>query len=111
MVGFCLLGCKNEKALSVAENGLLRICVPNTNQVLWQYTVLKTGKTFSFQAPDKFLEFSLKPYHSITLQAVKGNYYNDFPINKDYFYQTIWFEAGAVAGDENLWPLTSAVLF
>ena len=60
------------------------------------------GYEHGSQAPDKFLEFSLKPDHSITLQAVKGNYYDGYQINKKQSYQTIWFEAGAVAGDENL---------
>ncbi len=253
--GFLLVSCKKEKSLVIAENGLLKISAINTGQVLWEYTVLKTGRTFSFQAPDfevdgklcrsalnyiklsepsvklkngvteysfegnltdipdmmlhasfqvsdnnpiikfrynltsqgnhkltktkghdqinylkvslkglsevkeiklsefnemvhsfclsernieekhfadsirlmgplvvasgssnsfvvgyehgsqapdKFLEFNLKPDHSISLQAVKGNYYNEYKINKDHFFQTIWFEAGAVAGDENL---------
>ncbi len=255
LAGFCLISCKNEKPLSLAENSMLKISVPNTDQVFWEYTVLKTGKTFSFQAPefeidgklcksklasvklienpvklkngvteyviegdlsgipdislratfqvsednpivkfrynilsqgnhqltksddhdqinylnvslqgfsgvkeirlsefnemvhsfnlsernieekhfadsirlmgplvvasdgansfimgyehgsqapDKFLQFSLKPDHSVNLQAVKGNYFNGYKINKDQSYQTIWFEVGAVAGDENL---------
>ncbi len=63
---------------------------------------LVIGYEHGSQAPDKFLEFSLKPDHSITLQAVKGNYYNGYKINKDQSYQTIWFEVGAVAGDENI---------
>ncbi|HAH25842.1 MAG TPA: hypothetical protein DCL77_19145 [Prolixibacteraceae bacterium] len=60
------------------------------------------GYEHGSQAPDRFLEFSLKPEHSMTLQAVKGNYYSGYSINKDQSYQTIWFEAGAVAGDEDL---------
>ena len=60
------------------------------------------GYEHGSQAPDHFLEFDLKPDHSITLQAVKGNYYSGYQINKKQSYQTIWFEAGAVAGDENL---------
>jgi len=60
------------------------------------------GYEHGSQAPDHFLEFSLKPDHSITLQAVKGNYYNGYSINKNQSYQTIWFEAGAVAGNEDL---------
>jgi alpha-galactosidase len=54
------------------------------------------------QAPDKFLEFSLKPDKSVSINAVKGNYYKDFLLSKDHLFQTIWFETGAVAGDENL---------
>src|SRR5690242_19574574 len=36
----------------------------------------------------------------MSLQAVKGNYYNGYPIRKDHSWQTIWLEAGAVNGDE-----------
>ncbi len=54
------------------------------------------------QAPDKFVEFCLKPDKSITVDAVKGNYYQDYLLSKDHSFQTIWFETGAVAGDENL---------
>ena len=60
------------------------------------------GYEHGSQAPDKFLEFSLKPDQSVVLQAVKGNYYSNYQINIDQSYQTIWFETGAVAGDENL---------
>jgi len=54
------------------------------------------------QAPEKFVEFSLKPDKSVTVDAVKGNYYKDFLLSKDHSFQTIWFETGAVAGNENL---------
>lgn len=59
------------------------------------------GYEHGSQAPDHFLEFNLKPDHSISLQAVKGNYYSGYQVNKNQSYQTIWFEAGAVAGDED----------
>jgi len=54
------------------------------------------------QAPDKFVEFGLKPDKSVTVDAVKGNYYQNYLLSKDHSFQTIWFETGAVAGDENL---------
>ena len=60
------------------------------------------GYEHGSQAPDRFLEFSLQPDHNVILQAVKGNYYSGYPINKNQSYQTIWFEAGAVAGNEDL---------
>ena len=63
---------------------------------------LVIGYEHGSQAPDKFLQFSLNPDHSVILQAVKGNYYDGYKINKDQSYQTIWFEVGAVASDENL---------
>jgi alpha-galactosidase len=60
------------------------------------------GYEHGSQAPDHFLEFGLAPDHLVSLQAVKGNYYNGYKISKDHSYQTIWMEAGAVNGDEDL---------
>lgn len=54
------------------------------------------------QVPDKFLEYKLSPDKSITLKAFKGNYYNGYQVDSTHSYQTIWFEAGAVAGDMDL---------
>lgn len=51
------------------------------------------------QVPDRFLEYCLNPDKSITLNAVKGNYYNGLLIDNGNSFQTIWFETGAVAGD------------
>jgi alpha-galactosidase len=53
------------------------------------------------QYPDRYLEFSLRPGRSVTLRAVKGNYLNGQPLNRNHDYETIWFEAGGIAGDEN----------
>lgn len=53
------------------------------------------------QVPDRFLEFALHPDKSVALNAVKGNYYNGYQIDKDNSYQTIWFETGAVSGNED----------
>ncbi|MDP2159679.1 MAG: alpha-galactosidase, partial [Flavobacterium sp.] len=64
------------------------------------------GYEHGSQVPDRFLEFRLNPDRSVVLQAVKGNYYNNYRINKTQSYRTIWFEAGAVAGDENLLAAT-----
>ncbi len=52
------------------------------------------------QFPDRFLEFCLKPDKSVALQAVKGNYFDGEPLDKDHDYETIWFEAGGVEGGE-----------
>lgn len=54
------------------------------------------------QVPDRFLEYVLNPDNSISLKAVKGNYYQGYKIDKENFYSTVWFETGAVAGDEDL---------
>ncbi len=53
------------------------------------------------QVPDRFLEFALNPDKSITLNAIKGNYYRDFQIDSTNSYTTIWFEAGGISGDED----------
>ena len=65
-------------------------------------TSMIIGYEHGSQAPDHFLEFGLQPDHTMTLEAVKGNYYNGYVINKNHHYQTIWLEAGAVEGDEDL---------
>jgi alpha-galactosidase len=55
------------------------------------------------QFPDRFLEFRLRPDRSVALSAVKGNYLNGQALDKDHGYESIWFEAGGVAGgDEKL---------
>ena len=54
------------------------------------------------QVPDNFLEFALSPDRSITLKAVKGNYFKGYQIDKGNSFQTIWFETGAVSGNEDL---------
>lgn len=55
------------------------------------------------QFPDRFLEFLLSPDKSTALRAVKGNYLNGQPLDGDHAYESIWLEAGGVAGgDEQL---------
>jgi alpha-galactosidase len=55
------------------------------------------------QFPDRFLEFLLRPDKSAALRAVKGNYLNGQPLDADHNYESIWLEAGGVAGgDEQL---------
>lgn len=54
------------------------------------------------QAPDKFLEYGLKPDRTVTLKAFKGNYYKGFQIGSVSTFQSIWFETGAVAGNVDL---------
>jgi alpha-galactosidase len=51
------------------------------------------------QVPDKFLEFCLSPDNTVSLKAFKGNYYDGFRLDTGSTFQSIWFEAGAVAGD------------
>jgi alpha-galactosidase len=54
------------------------------------------------QFPDRFLEFRLTPDKSVALRAVKGNYLNGQPLDRDHDYGTIWLEAGGVAGGDEL---------
>ncbi len=54
------------------------------------------------QVPDRFLEYAFSPDKTIELKAVKGNYYNGYEIHKNHSYQSVWFETGAVLGDEDL---------
>ncbi|HEY4155380.1 MAG TPA: alpha-galactosidase, partial [Puia sp.] len=58
------------------------------------------GYEHGSQYPDRFLEFCLKPDKSVALQAVKGNYLNGQLLDKDHDYETIWFEAGGIDGNE-----------
>ena len=53
------------------------------------------------QAPDLFLKYSLTPDKSITLNAVKGNYVSSIPITKENPYQSVWFEAAFIQGNED----------
>ena len=46
-----LFGCGKNTTIQVAKNNLLEISVVNNDQALWQYTVLKTGKTYNFTPP------------------------------------------------------------
>jgi alpha-galactosidase len=71
---------------------------------------ISLGKNSSFliayehgsQYPDRFLEYQLHPDHSLSLQAVKANYLHNQIIEGEQSFETIWFEAGGVSGDEKL---------
>jgi alpha-galactosidase len=52
------------------------------------------------QFPDRFLEFRLRLDRSVALAAVKGNYLNGQPLDRDHDFETIWLEAGGVAGGD-----------
>ncbi len=51
------------------------------------------------QVPDNFLEFEISANKKVMLKAVKGNYTNGYDLTNGY--QTIWFETGAVKGNED----------
>ena len=50
-------------------------------------------------APDEFLHYRLSPDRSVTLEAVKGNYWSGEEIGPDKAFSTIWFELEAIHGD------------
>jgi alpha-galactosidase len=54
------------------------------------------------QYPDAFLNFKLQKNYQISLKAVRGNYVNQQPINKDNSFQSIWLEIGATRGDKEV---------
>jgi alpha-galactosidase len=53
------------------------------------------------QAPDIFLEYTLTLDKTIALMAVKGNYRSGFPISMENPYQSVWFEAAFIQGNED----------
>ncbi len=52
------------------------------------------------QSTNRFVEFRLAADRSVTLAAVKGNYFHGRVVGPGAPYETIWFQLGAVAGDE-----------
>ena len=53
------------------------------------------------QAPDLFLKYTLSADKNIALNAVKGNYSSGFPITMQNPYQSVWFEAAFIQGNED----------
>jgi len=47
-----LSGCSKEKHLILSENNQIKISLKNSDNSLWEYTVVKTGKSFSFHPPE-----------------------------------------------------------
>jgi alpha-galactosidase len=62
------------------------------------------------QFPDRFLEFNIGPDYSeqpenasiLSLRAVRSNYQHNTDISGNEPFESIWFEIGAVEGDEDL---------
>jgi len=52
------------------------------------------------QVPDAFLRYELRPDRSLTLRAVKGSYWRGQALDQAHPYETVWMQAGLVAGDE-----------
>jgi alpha-galactosidase len=53
------------------------------------------------QAPDAFLRFDLGASRRVTLRGVKGNYCRGQVLDAAHPYETVWMQAGLVAGDED----------
>ena len=51
------------------------------------------------QAPDAFVRFDLAPGRRVTLRAVKGSYWRGLTVDSGHPYDTVWMQAGLVAGD------------
>jgi alpha-galactosidase len=47
-----LPGCSKKQQLIITDNNQIKISLMNTDNCLWQYTVVKTGKSFSFYPPE-----------------------------------------------------------
>lgn len=52
------------------------------------------------QIPDRFIAFGLSANKNISIKAVKGNYYNNQPLDATHPYETVWFEVAGVKGDK-----------
>jgi alpha-galactosidase len=45
-------GCKTEQPLIVTENSQVKVRLINSDECLWQYNIVKTGRSFSFHPPE-----------------------------------------------------------
>ena len=52
------------------------------------------------QVPDAFLQFDLTPDHTVALRAVKGNYYSGQVVDEEHSFESVWMQAGLIAGGE-----------
>ena len=52
------------------------------------------------QVPDAFLHYALEGDRTVSLRAVKGNYWDGQVVDDAHPYRTPWMHAGAVAGTE-----------
>jgi alpha-galactosidase len=60
---------------------------------------LLLGYEHGSQAPDAFLRFDLSPGRRVTLRAVKGSYWRGLALDPEHPYDSVWMQAGLVAGD------------
>jgi alpha-galactosidase len=59
------------------------------------------GYEHGSQVPDAFLQFDLTPDRGVALRAVKGNYHHGQRIDADTPFETVWMQAGLIAGGED----------
>jgi alpha-galactosidase len=52
IISIIISSCNNNKRVVEITNGIIKISAPNTSEALWQLTVLRTGKSFSFNSPE-----------------------------------------------------------
>ncbi len=52
------------------------------------------------QIPDRFIQFNVAENKSISINAVKGNYYHNQSIDAVHPYETIWFEVAGIKGNK-----------
>ena len=60
------------------------------------------GYEHGSQIPDRFIQFALSANKNISVKAVKGNYYNNQPLDATHPYETVWFEVAGVKGDKQI---------
>ncbi|QGQ97383.1 hypothetical protein EHS13_22105 [Paenibacillus psychroresistens] len=65
----------------------------DTHQVLFSYE-------HGSQIPDAFIDFLLTPDRKVAIAAVKGNYYDGFPLSSDIPFRTVWLQAAYMSGSE-----------
>jgi alpha-galactosidase len=58
------------------------------------------GYEHGSQVPDAFLRYDLGAGGSVRLRAVKGSYWRGQQVDAAHPYETVWLQAGLVAGDE-----------
>jgi alpha-galactosidase len=99
----------NDKyhAYNVAENNLTPANFDDSSSVMGPMLVFSDAREqyllayeHGSQAPNRFLEFRFNAHKQFFLNAVKANYVDQQPLDKDNNYQSLWFEIGGIKGDQ-----------
>jgi alpha-galactosidase len=59
------------------------------------------GYEHGSQIPDAFIRFRMTSDRKAVVEAVKGNYYDGYPLEPDQPYQTVWMQAAFLQGGED----------